>query len=140
MLQSWGGTLSVIDCIYDKPSHTLLGAQNGEKRAFYIIIIIGSANFRIMKVLQNKSKAQRKEVLYIYMRDMNKRKKFSTSIFHCSRWITEIQYFWFEVCVCLASTVEAFEEPSLTVKTGAVSEWFSMFRIFVRGTLEGFCE
>ena len=42
----------------------MVGAQNGEKRAFYIIIIIGSANFRIMKVLQNKSKAQRKEVLY----------------------------------------------------------------------------
>ena len=36
-------------CNYDKPFHTLLGAQNDEKRGFYSIFVVGSTNFRIIK-------------------------------------------------------------------------------------------
>ena len=35
--------------IYDKPSHTLFQAQNGEKRGFYGIFVVSSTNFQIMK-------------------------------------------------------------------------------------------
>ena len=35
--------------IYEKPSQTLLGAQNGEKRSFQSIFVVGSTNQLIMK-------------------------------------------------------------------------------------------
>ena len=35
--------------IYDKASHTLLGAQNGEKRGFHSIFVVSGTNFRIIK-------------------------------------------------------------------------------------------
>ena len=34
----------------DKPFHTLLGSQNGEKRAFYSIFVVGGTNFWIIKL------------------------------------------------------------------------------------------
>ena len=37
--------------IYLWQTHTLLGAQNGEKRGFYSIFVVGSTNFWIMKIV-----------------------------------------------------------------------------------------
>ena len=42
-------TFCATYCIYDKASHTIFGAQNGEKRGFYSIFVVGGTNFRIMK-------------------------------------------------------------------------------------------
>ena len=43
-------TLRLFLYIYEKPSSILLGAQNGKKRGFYSIFVIGGTNFRIMKI------------------------------------------------------------------------------------------